>query len=78
VEKNDSNAAHECWEAGRVLATMDAPTEREQLEQVDALNHVTRARWWIAQNTYPASERGYGRQARLDLGGARQLELLEA
>jgi hypothetical protein len=78
VEENDSLAALECWKAGRVLAMMAAPTERQELEQMDALRHIARARAHLACNTHPASERGYGRQGRLALGGERQLRLLEA
>ena len=78
VEYQASMAAYENYRAGEIVASMDGPTEREQLEQMTALDHIARARQWVREITYPASERGHGRQARLELGEARQLELLTA
>lgn len=78
VEYHASMAAFENFRAGEIVASMDGPTEREQLQQMTALDYIARVRQCLREITYPASERGYGRQGRLSLGGAVQLELLSA
>jgi hypothetical protein len=77
-EYRASMAAYEMWRAGDLVASMDAPTEREELQQMDVLNRIARARQHLGEITYPASERGYGRQARLELDRVEQLRLLSA
>jgi multidrug efflux pump subunit AcrA (membrane-fusion protein) len=78
TEYDASMAAYEMYRAGEILATMDGPTEREQLEQMMALDHVARARAHLGDITSVASVIGHTRQGRLDLGEPQQYQLLSA